>query len=298
MWNTLLSGESWKGEFRNKTKTGKIFWERAYISPVKDKEGNITNFLGIKEIVTKEKELLHKLQQSEEELQQIVEQKTKLISIIGHDLRNPFNIILGYSELLKNNIQNYTAEKTARLLHFLHEGALQANNLLENLLAWGASQNNSILVLKSKINLKELLLRVLQLHEYQAKVKEIQFSFDINDIEILSDTEMLETILRNIISNAIKYSYKNSTIKIGAQVSGEEVLLYIQDYGTGMPEEVIKQINSDEVNISKKGTNNEKGTGLGLQIVQDFAKILEAKLDINSEEGKGTKVSLTLPIAR
>ena len=298
LWDTVNSGHTWHGEFLNKTKKGELFWESALISPILDSENNITNIIGIKEIVTKEKELVHKLQESEEELKQVIEQKTKLISVIGHDLRNPFNIILGYSQLLQKNIENYPLEKTKTMIDYISQSADTANNLLENLLSWGAIKNQKLLLLKKVYEVDEIFTRVKNNSETLASKKNIELIKNWTNAKVKTDIDIVETILRNLISNSIKFSYENSKIILGTISSEKSITLYVQDFGTGMNKIVIEKIKSQTICESQEGTKNEKGIGIGLQIVFDFAKLINTEIQIESSPNKGTKISFQLPLAQ
>jgi len=297
LWNTINSGKTWRGEFLNKNKKGELFWESALISPILNSENEITNIIGIKEIISKEKELVHKLQESEEELKQVIDQKTKLISVIGHDLKNPFNIILGYSQLLQKNIEKRPLEKTKKMIDYISSSALKVNKLLENLLNWGAIKNQKLLLLKKVYEIDVIFAEVINNSETLAYKKNIELTKNWTNAKVITDIDIVETILRNLISNSIKFSFENSRIIIGTISNEKSITLYVQDFGTGMDKIVLEKIKSQNICESQKGTNNEKGIGIGLQIVYDFAKLINTEIQIDSAPNKGTKISFQLPLA-
>ncbi len=300
LWETISSGKTWQGEFLDVKKNGIRYWERALITPLKDESGQIINFLGIKEVITKEKELVTKLQKSEQELKAVLSQRNQLFSIIGHDLRNPFNVILGYSQLLEAHFQNYPAKKIKKMLHFLNESTEKANNLLENLLTWGSVRTGKIMLLKTDIRVVDLLNKAIAAVSSQAISKKIKIELKVdNNVELRTDVDIVSTILRNLLTNALKYSQPNSMIYLKTQKKDEErFFICIEDFGVGISKEKLDKILEHKKNISSKGTQDERGTGLGLGLVFNFIDLLKSELSIESTENKGTKVSFSLELAK
>jgi len=257
---------------------------------IKDQEGNITKFIGAIQDVTDRKKI-------EIKLKELNASKDKFFSIIAHDLKNPFNSLIGLSELLKAKVieNNYTE------LNFFSESiysvSKQTYTLLENLLEWANSQQGGMKYNPRVINLQNQTNEVVELLMEVANRKSITISVDINDgITILADPDMLNTILRNLVSNAIKFTFKNGKINLAATVSNSWATISVSDNGTGMSPETVDKIFALASNVSTPGTNKEKGTGLGLLLCKDFVEKHGGTIWAESEEGKGSAFRFTLPL--
>jgi len=247
-----------------------------------------------KMIEIQKKELLY----SNEQLSFINATKDKLFSVLGHDLKAPFNALLGFGELLIKNIDIYPLEKIKKNLRYMNEGAHTAYNLLENLLNWSLAQRGIIEVYASEVNIKQLLDGTLKVLHQQAQTKNITLEVEIKggDEEVIFvDEVILGTILRNIISNSIKFSNKNSHILIRALFNDNLIEFSIADQGVGIPNEIKEKLFKISNVTSKQGTNGEKGTGLGLLVCAEFVSLLKGKIWVESELNVGTTFYFTIP---
>lgn len=224
--------------------------------------------------------------------------KKKLFSIIAHDLKSPFNSLLGFSDLLIKNFNDYNDEQKIKIIHNLSDTSKNTYNLLENLLTWSKTQINQIECNPVEISVKELYARIGALLENVAKQKNIALIFsELNEVSIFADKDMVETVLRNLISNAVKFTYPKGTITVSHKTSSDPnfVEFSVSDTGVGMTDEQLVELLKVGENSSTTGTAKETGTGLGLLICKDFIEQNGGEIWATSEINKGSQFKFTLP---
>lgn len=240
---------------------------------------------------------LAKLQESENQLRDHAATKDKLFSIIAHDLRSPFNGILGFSELLIKNSSHYEAEKTERLLGHINTSAKNALTLLDNLLNWAKSQTGQIGFEPETITLSLLINESIELSKANARNKDITINFfEASEVVVHADQNMLKTVIRNLISNAIKFTNPNGKIDIYTIKNNSSVEVIVSDDGVGMDAKTQDSIFSLDTNISTTGTANEKGSGLGLILCKEFIEKHGGEICVESQLGEGSNFKFTLPL--
>ncbi len=246
-----------------------------------------------------EKTILEKniiIQQSKLKLEELHLTQNKLFSIIAHDLRNPFNNIIGLSELLKEN--GMSEVESVEYIDLINSTAKNTLNLLDNLLNWAKSQTGQLSFIPEKIILSRFITEILWLKESRAKTKNISLKYaPTSDIVLYTDRNILGTILRNLISNAIKFTNQGGCIDILTTTSDNEVEISICDNGVGMSEETIRKIFDPSTTMTSLGTNSEGGSGLGLALCREFVKGLDGHLWVESEVGQGSNFKFILPLA-
>ncbi len=222
--------------------------------------------------------------------------KDKFFSIIAHDLRNPFNAVQGFSELLLKNYRRLAEEKIQRYLHLIHSSSKNGNYLLENLLQWSRSQTDHISFTPVNINIYNLFQETVHYFESDISGKKITVEFNPEpETTVLADENMIRTILRNLISNAIKFTAEEGTIRLSALRSGSYMQISVEDSGIGISDENQKLLFRVDTNISTKGTNSETGTGLGLILCREFVQKHQGEIWVESVPGKGSKFIFTIP---
>jgi len=236
------------------------------------------------------------LRDSESQLRDLNATKDKLFSIFAHDLRSPFNSILGFSTLLKENLRSYDIEKTEQFIGLINSSASHTLILLDDLLAWAKTQTGQMEFKPSNLPLRPIIQEIVKLTATAAKIKNISVSYvQSEEIEIYVDQNMLMTILRNLISNAIKFTNSGGKIDIRAISNPTCTEIIVSDNGVGINEKVKKKLFSLDENYSSTGTANEKGTGLGLLICKEFVEKHGGKIWVESESGIGSDFKFTLP---
>lgn len=245
--------------------------------------------------ITEHKKLLKALSESEANLRELNAQKDKFFSIIAHDLKSPFNAILGFSDILVEQIneKNYTGiDEYAKIIR---QSSQRAFDLLINLLEWARAQTGKLIFTPEVFNLKNLINDNIALLKSNANQKAITINVDMpNESITFADKQMISTVLRNLISNAIKFTHKGGEIKISVKQNEKEMLISVADNGIGIEPERIKNLFHINKSISTPGTNNEYGTGLGLILCKEFVEKHNGKIWAESKQGKGTVFHFTL----
>ena len=232
-----------------------------------------------------------------QELKELNRTKDKLFSIIGHDLGNQFNIIVGYSEVLISDFEKLDTGKVEYHLNNINKSSIHAYELLENLLTWSKMQTNSIQFNPQQFHVQEKIAESLELMEGACTKKHIQIKvIGKKDVSVFADVNMFSTVFRNLVSNAIKFTRENGSISISIQKKEDFCEIAVKDNGIGISEDNIRKIFRIDSNHSTLGTNGEKGTGLGLVLCKEFVEKHNGKIWVESVVGKGSKFSFTLPI--
>jgi PAS domain S-box-containing protein len=237
------------------------------------------------------------LTENEDRLKDLVATKDKFFSIIAHDLRSPFNSIIGFLELLLSNYESLNDAEKKSYLKLIDDDTKKTLKLLDNLLEWAKVQTGKISFDPKNQKLSPILKSVEDTIEASLKLKLLQLKYKgMSDrIEVFGDTNMLTTIFRNLISNAIKYSHPGGTITVHINAKSDQLEFIIEDSGIGMNEEAKKRIFVINEQISTPGTANETGSGLGLILCKDFVERHNGKIWVESEIGIGTKIGFSIP---
>lgn len=236
------------------------------------------------------------LQEKTAKLEELNATKDKLFSVIAHDLKSPFNSILGLSELLLNNSYNYDTARSKKLLRYIHSSAKNTLSLTENLLSWAKSQTGQMKFEPKPIRLKEVVDEVIGIVDTSAKVKDITVDYtQISNIYVYAEINMLKSILYNLISNAIKFSHANEKVSISARTEENKVEIIVSDNGVGMNDETKRNLFHIESG-STRGTANEDGSGLGLILCKEFVEKHGGKIWVESEMGNGSNFYFSIPL--
>jgi signal transduction histidine kinase len=238
-----------------------------------------------------------KLKESEIKLIELNAAKDKFFSIIGHDLKSPFNSIIGFSEVLLEQIMANNYKGIDEYARIIHQSSNKAMNLLMNLMEWAQSQTGGLMFNRENIEIKSFVDDLTQLYEEIAKQKAITIKKMLpNNANVFADKAMIITIFRNLISNALKFTKPSGEIIVSAKKKQNELIFSVADTGIGIPQNSIERLFRIDQSFSTNGTNNEKGTGLGLILCKEYIEKHGGKIWVESEEGKGTTFSFTLPM--
>lgn len=252
--------------------------------------------LKIQELADLNASLEIKIEQRTSKLLEIVSTNGKFLSIIAHDLRSPFSSILGILELLKMSLKEFNKEEIEEYIDIVYNSANNTLILLDNLLVWAVSQNKEKNFNPVKINLYDLLREEIQNLKTLAGQKQIELSHSVEPgLNVSADLQMVKTVLRNLINNAIKYSNPNSEIKIDASEFKKFVEVSVKDNGVGISDENQRKLFKIDSFHSTPGTHDEKGIGLGLLLCKEFIELHGGNIRIESQPGKGSLFAFTLP---
>lgn len=237
-----------------------------------------------------------KLKQSEKQLKELNTTKDKLFSIIAHDLRSPFNSILGFSEPLDETEKDAFNKESAHNLEIINATAKKTLALLDNLLNWAKSQIGQINYEPERIILSSVILEIIEISNPTAQIKNITINYSqLNNIEVFADPNLFKSILLNLICNAIKFTHNNGRIDIEAKLISKQVEISVTDNGVGMSQEILNKLFKIDSGITVNGTANEKGSGLGLLICKEFVEKHGGRIWVESEIRKGSRFVFTIP---
>jgi signal transduction histidine kinase len=220
--------------------------------------------------------------------------KDKFFSIIAHDLKSPFNTLLGFTELLTEDFDDFDEEDKKSILQAMHKSTGRIYNLTENLLVWARSQLKSVRFNPGVIELHNLVRDCQDHVQEMADKKQILIHNHVeNGIKVFGDQYMLSTVMRNLLSNALKFTPENGKVRVCAEIhkslSNESIKVMVDDTGIGIPESEIQEVFTVSKSVSKPGTNNEKGTGLGLAICKDFISFHKSDIHAENLPEKGSR---------
>jgi len=289
-------------------------WEEMAVYPVKKKDGSeiwvedhgwyimgdngeILFHEGITMDITERKRAEEEIQLKNEQLHQANAEKDKFYSIIAHDLRSPFQPLLGFSRMLAEELPNLRRDEIQKMALSMRSAANKLFDLLENLLEWSKMQQGLINFEPGPFFVLPRIVESLVLVHNAIAEKEIEISYDVSEeMTVFADGNMFESIIRNLVSNALKFTSRKGNISIIARSADDHwVEIKVKDTGIGMNKEIIENLFRLDTKTNRKGTEGEPSTGLGLIICKDFIKKHGGKLWVESEEGKGSTFSFTLP---
>ncbi len=264
--------------------------------PIFDEKGGLQGYRGVDREITERKNAEKKIMEQNKELKDLNETRDKFFSIMTHDLKSPFNTILGFSDLLIKDLDNKNYDKLDEYARYIYNSSEHSVKLLMNLVEWSHSQSGIIKFNPEIISLELIINETILLLENSARKKSLKISIrEPVDYRFLADKNMLKTVLRNIVSNAIKYTYPNENILIYAEENKAEIMVSIEDNGVGIEENRITRIFELGDNNSTYGTDNETGTGLGLILCKEFIDKHGGKIWAESKKGKGTIFRFVIP---
>lgn len=236
------------------------------------------------------------LDQKIEELNQEITTKDKFFSIIAHDLRSPFTALFGFSQHLVDNLDQLSKEDLRVISESILKSARLTLELLENLLNWARIQTGRVDYNPGNIDLNRIANETVELFRANAKKKDISIKINYTGEPFAyADLKMIETVFRNLISNAIKFTEKNGNISINVDEENDCIKVTVSDTGIGIDTERIDNLFKIGENESTLGTNKESGSGLGLILCKEFIEFNNGEILIESEKNKGTQISFTIP---
>jgi PAS domain S-box-containing protein len=289
--------ESFKGENEYYCKDGSTLWTEVIVYPIFGSDGVTVTLFGVTRDITERKQFEAQLMNQTKKLEELNATKDKFFSIIAHDLRSPFNGILGFSEILKKDARSMDLDTIIKYAELISSSAEETFNLLENLLDWARSEQNIFPFDPQRILLNDLLNKEILHIKHYADQKNIFIVNSITeDIFITADMKMLGTVIRNLISNAIKFTEKNGFVSIEASKNSDYIEVSVSDTGIGMSNETIAKLFKIESTFTNRGTENEKGSGLGLLLCREFVEKHSGNIKVESKLGKGSRFMFSIPL--
>jgi PAS domain S-box-containing protein len=285
--------------FRIEDTNGNLIWFESMIQPQYDSKGLATGrIIAVTRNIHKRKLVEAQQKKIETELKEANLTKDKFFSIIAHDLRSPFTSILGFSRLLNDEYDDFDDKERKLMVQQILTSTESTYQLLDNLLAWGKSQMGNSSPSPEDFYIESLIRETIIQANAQAVSKQIELSFESNNSTmVFADINMCRVVLRNLISNAIKYSYPGSLVEIQLGVRDDFAEIEVKDSGVGIKSDILKTLFSlGNKGVSTKGTANERGTGLGLILVKEYAERNGGAISVESKPGEGSRFLFTLPL--
>ena len=267
-------------------------------TPYWDSDGTLIGLLGISRDITERKNAENEIKLKNEELSKLNSEKDKFFSIIAHDLRSPFTGFLGLTDVMARNVHNMSMNQIHDFAVNIKTSATNLFRLLNNLLEWSQIQKGIVPFSPSRVNFYTLADECVNLIKEAALSKEIEIELNVPiDLELNADKNMLQTVIRNFVSNAIKFTPKKGKVNISAKLKdGEAIEISIEDTGIGMNQQMIDNLFRIDVRTTRKGTEGELSTGLGLLLCKEFIEKHNGKIWVVSTEGIGTIFNFSLPL--
>ncbi len=292
--NSSLENVSVEKRYLNKK--GDTIWALTTISMIRDAKDKPLFFIAQVQDITKRKKYEEQLIKYTEDLKLLNAAKDKFFSIISHDLRSPFNSLLGLTEYISHSYDEMTPTEIRSSVSNVYNASKQVYNLILNLLEWSMIQSGRLNVNKSVINLSELGNEIMSLYQESANYKQLELINEMKqEILVYADKYMIDTIVRNFVSNSIKFTKPGGKITIKGIINGDNAEVSVTDTGIGISPEEQKNLFRIDEQTRRDGTANEKGTGLGLILCKEFIEKNNGVLWVESEEGKGSRFSFTVP---
>ncbi len=296
MLPALLDVGHWHDEITYKRKDESFFISEEICSVIYDKNDKPKFYVAIFNDISKRKEAESALKTSRELLEKTVKTQDKMFSIIAHDLTGPFSSILGLSELMAKEYDHYQKEDHIRFSQLIYNSSKNTFELLTNLLHWSRSQLGNIELKKENINLYDMVSKTLEPLTLMVSKKEITIHNEISqEFKAFIDNNTISVVIRNLLTNAIKFTPRRGTINVTATKTKSNITLTVSDTGSGIEaEDIISLFDINNI-TSKEGTENEKGTGLGLILCKEFTELNNGTITVDSIYGKGSNFILSLP---
>ncbi|NWF89305.1 MAG: PAS domain-containing sensor histidine kinase [Ignavibacteriaceae bacterium] len=283
-------------EFRIKKYTGQYRWIISKGVPRFHSDGRFAGFIGSCTDINDQKEIEDTILGLNEKLKSLNTSKDKFFSIIAHDLKSPLSGLLGFAEILVEEYDELPDEEKKEFIGHTYDAAKNIMALLENLLEWSRIQSGSIVFTPETLNVESVLDDIFGLFAQNARNKNIKLEKNIDSSTmVFVDKNMFHTILRNLVSNGIKFTNDGGSIVVSAKMFPKFVEISVKDSGVGISEANLQKLFKIDTSFSTQGTNKERGTGLGLMLCKELVEKNGGKIKVESELGKGTTFVINLP---
>ena len=296
LWETILSGKNWFGEFQNKKKNGDLYWESAVISPLLDDQNRIAHFIAVKEDITDKKSLLENLIAAKEKAEDSDRLKTAFLHNISHEIRTPLNAIIGFTGFLEQ--PDITPELRKNYINIIYQSNNQLLSIIDDILNISHIEAGQLMIRESVTDLSKVMKNLNVQFSSVAESKKIDFRLNFqladNETVIHTDEGKLIQILTNLLNNAFKFTLKGH-VELGCARAKEGIGFYVEDTGIGIPEEEHERIFERFYQVDRSLSRLYGGTGLGLSISDAYVSFLGGKLTLKSSPGTGSVFSFTIP---
>ncbi|NTV99178.1 MAG: PAS domain S-box protein, partial [Chlorobiaceae bacterium] len=296
LWQTILSGEIWRGELHNRKKNGELYWEMAVISALRNHNGDITNFVAVKEDITEKKILWNDLVASKEKAEESDRLKSAFVANISHEIRTPMNGILGFSALLKE--PRLSGEEQQEYIDLIQQSGERMLGLINDLIDISRIDANEAQINLAKTSLNKVLHSLCAFFNPEAEKKKLDIrcrtGLSDNESIVVTDSGKLNQVMTNLVQNALKFTIEGH-IDIGYEKKDNMLEFYVADSGIGIPAEMKERIFDRFRQIDNSLSRLHQGAGLGLSISKALVEMLGGKIWVESAEWGGSRFVFTLP---
>lgn len=272
-------------------------WFMWYKAPIFNGGGAVAGTVSIAIDITERKKAEESLKENEARLTELNADKDRFLSILAHDLKGPFNVVLGLSEVLLDQVRSNNLNGIERYAETIKDSSQQVMDLLTNLIEWSRSQTGRMAFSPEEFNATQLINEIIHLFSEFAAQKSITLKTEMpQQHNLFADKAMVSTVLRNFVSNALKFTPTGGSITIAVEIRQSETFFQVIDSGVGISKTVVKKLFRIDENYTTPGTQNEQGTGLGLILCKEFVEKHKGKIGVDSEEGKGSTFWFSMPL--
>jgi PAS domain S-box-containing protein len=293
LWDTILSGNEWRGELINKKKNGELYWESTSISCVKNTDNIITHFIAIKEDITDKKNTEKELLKAKERAEESDKLKTAFLQNVSHEIRTPMNGIMGFTDLLKESVNS--EEKRTLYLDIIQNSCNRMLNTIHDIIEMSKLQTEEIQVHNHETNIGNVLHSLFYFFQPKAEEKGLILDLKLNGShKIITDDIKLNAIFSNVLNNAVKYTHKGR-IEFGYQIKNKKIEFYVSDTGIGIPKNMRTVVFDRFRKFNNDLSSGFEGSGLGLSIAKAYVELLNGEIWVESNKQEGSIFYFTLP---
>ncbi len=297
LWAAILSGRNWSGELKNKKKNGEIYWEEASISPIFNQQGEIVNFVSVSEDITGSKMMVEHLIQAKEKAEENDRLKTAFLANMSHEIRTPMNAIMGFAEILKE--PGLAGKMQKEFIDKIEKSGRRMLDTVNNLIDVAKIETGQVKMDISEADLNRRLEDIVALYRHWAEQKKLQLILKepvpSRYADLKTDHTKLDSILTNLIKNAIKFTGKGK-VEVGCTHKGVFLEFYVSDTGIGVPQNLQKRIFNRFERVETDDARFLEGSGLGLPISKAYVELLGGEIRVESERGEGSTFYFTIPL--
>ena len=295
LWNVVTSGKVWKGEILNRHKDGREYWVSAVISPIINKNGHITHYIGIQEDITEKKRLHQSLIQAKEKAEESDRLKTAFIHNISHEVRTPMNAIIGFASLLSD--ESFDADDRREFISNIQGSAQELLGIITDIIAISSIETGLEKANSSTFDITEMATELASRWQQRAEAAKLRFTKKLPPPGhlIFTDRDKVQQILNHLLSNAVKYT-PSGTIELSIEQKNESWIFSVSDTGIGIPAELHEKVFERFFKIEGGTEEVYRGMGLGLSLCKAYADLIGTRINLNSEPGKGAVFSFELPM--
>lgn len=296
LWDTIKSGKTWQGEFHNRKKNGELYWENAAISPVKNKNGEIIQFIAVKEDISQLKESLSELKLAKDKAEESNRLKNEFLHNMSHEIRTPMNGIMGFSNLLSE--LDDCSETQTNYTTIIHNCSTQLLQIIDDILEISTLETKQLLVQNSEFDLNQFIMELFAIYDLKSKERNtpiyVKKGLPNSQSKIISDKTKLQKILSNLLDNAFKFT-NSGKIEFGYSANTSKITFFVRDTGIGISDDKKERI---FLRFSQESTETAQlfgGLGLGLSIAKENAELLGGSISVKSKKGAGTTFFVEIP---